>query len=110
VPATRAEQVLPASPGSANVTLAGGAPGRIVVLAEPASSKWSATLDGHALTRTRAYGWAQAFELPTTGGQLVVGYQDGSRHFWLWLELALVVVVLAAALPVRRVDDLESAV
>jgi GT2 family glycosyltransferase len=110
VPTAPASALLPASPGSADVTIGGGVTGRVAVLAEPSSSHWTATLNGHALVKKTAYGWAQAFELPTTGGRLVIGYHDEPRHVWLWLELALVLVALGAALPVRRVDDLDTAV
>jgi hypothetical protein len=106
-PVGPAEEVLPANAGAADTTLAPGAAGRIAVLAEPADSHWHATLNGSTLTARTAYGWAQAFELPSTGGHLQVGFSGGTRHWWLGAQLVLVIVVILAALPARRPDDLD---
>jgi hypothetical protein len=91
VPVTAPSQVLSISggPASPRATIAPAAGDRLLVMAEPASSHWHATVDGHALASSTAYGWAQAFSLPTGGGQLVVSYDSGSRHWWLLLELVL---------------------
>jgi GT2 family glycosyltransferase len=107
VPLNSASQVLPASAGSVDTAVPAGNVGRLVVLAEPANAKWRATLDGHRLVARTAYGWAQAFELPSTGGRLRINFSSGTREGWLWLELALVVVVIGASLPARRPDDLD---
>ena len=107
VPLTPVDQTLAASAGSVNTTLPTGVAGRIAVLAEPADSHWHATLDGSPLTARTAYGWAQAFELPSTGGHLQVGFSGGARHWWLGAQLVLVIVVVLAALPARRPDDLD---
>ena len=107
VPLAPAEQVLPASAGSVNTALAPGGVGRIAVLAEPTDSHWQATLDGKPLVARTAYGWAQAFELPSTGGQLKIGFSDSTRDWWLGLELVLVIAVLIVSLPARRPEDLE---
>jgi GT2 family glycosyltransferase len=104
VVAAPAARVVPAQPGSADATIEAGPAGRIVVLAEPADSHWHATLDGVRLASRTAFGWAQAFELPTTGGRLQIGYVDSTRTSWLWAELAVVVLVVLAALPARRPD------
>ncbi|HWA66810.1 MAG TPA: glycosyltransferase [Mycobacteriales bacterium] len=85
-------------PTDLRATVAGGTVGRLLVLAEPASSGWHATLDGQALHPTKAYGWAQAFELPSAGGQVHVTYRSGSRHWWALFELlALIGVVLVGS-------------
>jgi hypothetical protein len=107
VPADTTAQPLPASAGSVDTTVAPGVAGRVAVLAEPANPHWRATLDGKRLVGHTAYGWAQAFELPSGGGRLRIGFTDGTREWWLWLELALVVVAVGAALPARRPDDME---
>jgi GT2 family glycosyltransferase len=105
VPSTPVEAVLPATAGAANTAVAAGAAGRLVVLAEPANRHWHASVNGKRLVARTAYGWAQAFELPITGGRLRIDYGGGSRHVWLAVELAAVVVVLAATTPGRRPDD-----
>jgi hypothetical protein len=63
-------------------------------MAEPFSSHWHATVDGHALHPMTAYGWAQAFDLPTGGGPVAIRYDSGGRHLWLLLELVLLAGVL----------------
>jgi hypothetical protein len=109
VPSAPAAAVLHASAGSADVATAAGLPGRLAVLAEPANSHWRATVDGKRLVPRTAYGWAQAFELPATGGRLQIGFSGGSRHLWLWLELAALIVTLGATLPAGRPDDEDGA-
>ena len=74
---------------------------RLVVLAEPYSHRWRATLAGHALTPTRAYGWAQAWVVPAAGGVLRVGRDDGDRQAWLLGELVVVVLALLLCVPAR---------
>jgi hypothetical protein len=97
--------VLPAGLGSADVTVPPGAPGRLVVLAEPAGSKWHASVNGTSLSARTAYGWAQAFVLPSSGGRLQLGFSGGSRDGWLIGQLAVVVVLVGAMLPGRRPDQ-----
>ena len=62
---------------------------RLLVMAEPASSHWHATVDGRALAPKTAYGWAQAFELPPNRGRVAISYDSGNRHWWLLIELVL---------------------
>jgi hypothetical protein len=108
VPSTPALAVLPASvgsTGSVSVAVPAGATGRLAVLAEPANRHWRATVNGQPALERTAYGWAQAFELPAGGGRLRIEFRSGSRHTWLWVELAAVVIVLIAMTPGRRPDD-----
>jgi hypothetical protein len=97
-------KVLPAGLGTADVVVPPGASGRLVVLAEPASAKWHATVGGTSLSSRTAYGWAQAFVLPSGGGRLHVGFSGGSRDGWLIGELVVLVVLVGAMLPARRPD------
>ena len=69
----------------------------------------TATVNGRPLAARTAYGWAQAFVLPATGGRLRIGFRSGSRHVWLGVELAAIVIVLGMTLPGRRPDDEEGA-
>jgi hypothetical protein len=108
VPSSSGVHVLGASAGSVDSILPPGSDGRLAVLAEPASPHWHASLDGKPLVGRTAYGWAQAFEVPASSGILRVGYANGPRHRWLWVELAAVVVVLLATIPARRPDDFEA--
>lgn len=100
-------KALSATAGSADVTLPPGSAGRIVVLAEPVNSGWHASVDGHSLARRTAYGWAQAFAVPSSGGRLHIGYGSRSRDAWLIGELIVVVVLIGAMLPGRRPDEDE---
>jgi GT2 family glycosyltransferase len=82
-------------PTDLHTTVATGETGRLLVLAEPATSGWHATVDGQALHPTKAYGWAQAFELPADGGRVHISYVSSGRRWWALFELlALVGVVL----------------
>jgi hypothetical protein len=94
---------LPSGVTSARVTMLPGGPGRLLVLSERADDGWIAEMDGRRLTRTTAWGWAQAYELPERGGQLVVR-RDGSRRAGLLglQGLLLLVAVVLAAPSVRR--------
>ncbi|WP_217550657.1 glycosyltransferase family 2 protein [Streptomyces sp. GbtcB6] len=99
---------VPAGPVDIHATVPTGADGRILRLADSASPDWTATLDGKPLTRTTVDGWAQGFELPSSGGKLDVTYDTPFTHSaWLWAQGALAVVLVVLALPGRRrdVDD-----
>ena len=74
---------------------------RSLVLAERAATGWHATLDGHAL-RAVDGGWRQTFEVPASGGHLVVWYAPPLRTGWLWLVAVVVGLTALLALPVRR--------
>ncbi len=83
-----------------------GPRGRLLVLAEQASSLRRATLDGRALRAVRLTGpdaWRQAYALPAAGGRLVVSAQDPvAVRTWRWAQVALALLVTLLALPVRR--------
>ncbi|WP_420716253.1 glycosyltransferase family 2 protein [Pseudarthrobacter sp. LT1] len=81
----------------------GGPEGRLAVLAERADPGWSAWLDGRKLTSTTS-GWAQAFTLPATAGQLTVRYEN-PWSFWAAAGQIVVIgltVILAIPMPARR--------
>jgi GT2 family glycosyltransferase len=79
---------------------AAGSP-RALVLADRADPAWHATLDGRSL-RAVAGGWRQTFEVPTTGGHLVVWYEPPMRSGWLWLVGIVGAFTAILAIPLRR--------
>jgi GT2 family glycosyltransferase len=109
LPADAHPHPLPTGRGHSRADVPSGATGRLLVLAEPASKRWRASLDGRQLTPTTAYGWAQAWKLPAAGGHLDLGHTDGHRSVWLGLQLAVVVVAALLAIPVpgRRTESAD---
>ncbi len=94
-----------AGPVEIHTEIPEGADGRILRLADTADEGWTATLDGRPLTRTTVDGWAQGFELPASGGQLDVTFEDPFGHTaWLWAQGSLALVLVVLALPGRRRD------
>jgi hypothetical protein len=94
--AAGAPTALPAGEGSARVRLPAGSTQRLVVLAEPAGGQWHATLGRTSLHRATAYGWAQAFVVPAGAtGLLHVYASNGARSFWLWIELLVLLLIVA---------------
>ncbi|MGO4432406.1 glycosyltransferase family 2 protein [Paenarthrobacter sp. RAF9] len=94
---------LPSEEVSVDADVAPGDEGRKVVLAERADPGWSASLDGRQLTSTTS-GWAQAFELPATGGNLEVRYTN-PWAVWFGILQAVVIgltLLLAVPMPARR--------
>ncbi|GMA88425.1 hypothetical protein GCM10025868_36750 [Angustibacter aerolatus] len=81
------------------------AAGGTLVLAEQASPRFTATLDGRRLTPVAGPdGWQQAFALPAgdPGRHLVVRSSDPAASRWRLAQLVLLGLVLLLALPVRR--------
>jgi GT2 family glycosyltransferase len=108
VPKSGDSQSIAAGPVEVHTTIPSGADGRVLRLADTANEGWTATLDGKPLTRTTVDGWAQGFELPSSGGKLDVTFDAPISHTgWLWAQGALAVVLVVLALPGRRrdVDD-----
>ncbi|MFD5799057.1 glycosyltransferase [Streptomyces diastatochromogenes] len=98
-------QSVAAGPVEIHTTVPSGSGSRVLRLADAASDGWTATLDGKPLTRTTVDGWAQGFQLPSTGGRLDVTYDAPITHTaWLWAQGALAVVLVVLALPGRRRD------
>jgi GT2 family glycosyltransferase len=93
-----AEADLPASPN-----------GGVLALAEPASSHWKASLDGHGLKGQSSNGWAQSFVVPPEGGHLTLHWDAPVRGVWLFSQTCLLVAMIVLALPggARRPGDDE---
>jgi GT2 family glycosyltransferase len=94
--------IVPAAQVDARARIRAGAAGRLLVLADRRDPGWRAGVDGKRLERRRYDGWAQAFELPSGGGQLRLQHDQGSRAPLLWAQLGLVVIVVVLALPAVR--------
>ncbi len=97
-----------AGPVEIHTTVPAGSGSRVLRLADTADEAWTATLDGKPLTPTTLDGWAQGFELPSSGGKLDVTFDTPIGHTaWLWTQGALALVLVVMALPGRRrdVDD-----
>jgi len=93
---------LAATPGHARERLAAQTSGRrLLVLAEPRDRAWRATVNGQVLAPTTAFGWAQGWWLPPSGGSLVVARHGGHRHALVVLEGLLVLLALLLCLPAR---------
>lgn len=88
-----------------NVRIPSGSDGRLLVLTDAASSGWTATINGRELEPRRVGGWAQAFVLPTSGGQLKLTFDDTVRNIELIAQALSVLVVLVLALPGARREE-----
>lgn len=100
---------LPAGRVGAWPTVPPGPDGRWLVLAEPADDAWHADVDGTELRPRVAGGWAQAFEVPASGGKLDLGHGRW-RNLWLSLQGIATFVVVVLALPGRREDDQDEGI
>jgi GT2 family glycosyltransferase len=104
---------LPAGREGASLELPAGDTGRLLVLADAQEGGWRARLDGQDLPRRTAWGWAQAFEVPASGGHLTLTHAQKGRRTALVSELVATLAVLVLALPAGRrrtglEDDVES--
>ncbi|MYT33779.1 MULTISPECIES: glycosyltransferase [unclassified Streptomyces] len=85
-----------------------GPAGRILRIADAADDGWHATLDGTPLKPVTVDGWAQGFQLPSSGGRLDLTHDNALGHtLWLWTQGLLALVLVVMALPGRRreIDD-----
>jgi BarA-like signal transduction histidine kinase len=93
---------LPTGQIDARVTIPPGASGRTLLLAEPADGGWRATLDGVAPRSRTVDGWAQAYDMPSTGGVFTLRRGMRLRHLWVAAQALALVVVVLLALPSSR--------
>lgn len=97
--------VLASGPVEAAVEIPSGPEGRRLLLAEPARSGWRATLDGTELTGSATEWGMQEFTLPAQGGQLVLTHAGPARRIWLAVQVVLVAVAVALALPGAKTEE-----
>jgi hypothetical protein len=98
-PGNLAPTTLPSGAVSATTSLRPGPPGRVLALAEPSDPHWEAELDGTVLPPVRRVGWAQGWELPTSGGILTVRHVDRLRVVGPVAQGLMLVVMIVLALP-----------
>jgi hypothetical protein len=98
---------IPSGPAAASATIPPGPAGRVLVLAERADPRWTATLSGDALAHRTVGGWAQGFAVPAAGGQLDLTYDGSTRQRWLTVQAVALVVIVILALPSARRRELE---
>jgi GT2 family glycosyltransferase len=100
--------LVPISSGREAVTarLPAGSGQRLLILSDSLDAHWHATVNGQSLHPTRAWGWAQAFVLPAGPGQVHVWYAHGTRRVELWVQAAVLLVMVVLAAPsVRRPEE-----
>lgn len=96
------QRLLPSREGRVSrASVPSGEEGRVLVLAESADAGWHATLNGQELTSV-GQEWAQAFELPATGGELRVWYGQWWTAPWLILAALALAIALLSIIPVPR--------
>ncbi|MFC4910475.1 glycosyltransferase [Actinomadura gamaensis] len=102
-------KVLPGGTRAArtSVRIPPGTGPRTLTVAEPDDGGWRATLDGRSLKGHPANGWSRAYEVPPSGGTFAVSHSMRTRHIWVGLQGAAVLVVLFLALPGARPDGPE---
>lgn len=76
----------------------GGVPDSSVYLAESSSTRWRLRVDGRSVSRSRALGWANVFDVRDPG-QATLTYRTSALR-WLGVALQLVLWVLVVALVV----------
>jgi GT2 family glycosyltransferase len=83
----------------AHVRIPPGAEGRTLLLAEPAGDGWHATIDGRPARARTLDGWAQAYDVPASGGTFALHRGMLSRHLWVAAQGMAFVLVTLLALP-----------
>jgi hypothetical protein len=97
-------------PISVNTTFKADKAERLVLVSVSRSNGWQASFNGEALPRrlvesldpsaTREW-----YSLPASAGILQIGFDQSSRHRWLWAQLLALLAVVVLALPSRRRSD-----
>ncbi len=101
----------PRTPASVDATVAAGKGGRTLVLSETADSRWVWNVDGSAVTpkppTVEGLGTDESLQqagLVADSVPVTASFDGSSRRAWLWVQAAVLVLVLLLALPSRRVE------
>ncbi|MFB9840719.1 hypothetical protein, partial [Actinoallomurus acaciae] len=70
-----------------------------VLLAEPAGGGWHAAIDGRPARSRTLDGWAQAYDVPASGGTFTLHRGMLLRHLWVTAQGMALVLVTVLALP-----------
>nr|BFE33509.1 glycosyltransferase [Actinomadura rugatobispora] len=102
---------LDTGPGGTDVSvrIPAGRTERTLLLAEPADGGWRAALDGREVRSRTLDGWAQAYRIPAAGGQFELTRGMWTRHGWVTVQAAAVLLVIVLALPGARPEALDAA-
>ncbi|GLY89118.1 glycosyltransferase family 2 protein [Actinoallomurus iriomotensis] len=90
---------LAAGPIDAKVRIPPGPAGRTLLLAEPAGAGWHAAIGGHAARSRTLDGWAQAYDVPASGGTFTLRRGMLLRHLWVAVQGVALLLVVVLALP-----------
>ncbi len=99
---------VPSGAQEARFSVPASSGGRLLVLADARDDRWRARIAGKDLPRRTAWGWAQGFDLPASGGQVEVSYDRSTRRTGLVAQgIVLLALVVLAAPGARRRRGLE---
>lgn len=96
---------LAAGATDARVRIPPGGTGRTLLLAEPADGGWHATIDGRPARGRTLDGWAQAYDVPASGGTFALHRGMLSRHLWVGAQGVALVLVALLALPTGQLIE-----
>ena len=100
---------VPDDPAAASVDVPAGDDGRLLELAELADDSWTATDDtGETLEVPPSAEWAQRFVVGSDGGTIDMAVENPVRQWLIWIQVALVFVLVVLALPGRAREDEEA--
>jgi len=101
----------PRTPVSVDRTVPAGKGGRTFVLSETVDSRWGWTVDGSAVTpkgptvdRLGTDDSLQQAGLVADSVPVTISFDGSSRRGWLWVQAAVLALVLLLALPSRRAE------
>ena len=94
------EAAVPSQRTNVEAAIPAGGEGRLLVLAERSDPGWHASLNGSPLPAT-ADGWAQAFELPASGGELRINYDIAWQPWVEALQVLVIALTVLLAVPTR---------
>lgn len=91
-----------ATDGSIDQHIPAGEGTRQVVLAQNHHSRWQATLNGQPLQPVMVDGWAQGFEVGSTGGHLKIQARSLAMSITWWAQVAVGLLAVVGLLPTWR--------